>query len=265
MVQYKKCYELKNKAKDALEGKYGGAMLIIFLCNAITWMVRMSISIVGDNTAAGIYGKTQSQAAAIAVIVLFKVVLLLATVIAHVMNAGITLYFLKLACGQPLTLGDLFCGYRSESKKALLLAGAMVLCHTVCLGPSEYFAQQLLLGMGSAAWYAFIALAIGLCAYLPLSLGIALSFYLMLDFPQKSGKETLLLCWRLMKGKRLRLLYLKLSFFPLMLLCLLTFGIGLLWLYPYRQMTYTLFFLDLMNPCETSSQAGATPCGPQNS
>ncbi len=253
MIQYKKSYELKNKAKDALEGKYGGAMLIIFLCDAISWMVRMSVSIVGSSTAASVYMKTQSQSAAVAVTVFFKALLLLSGVILYVMNAGIALYFLKLACGQPLTLRDLFCGYRSESKKTLVLAGAMVLCRAVCMGPFEHFAQEFLSGIRGSAGYALIALAIGLCVYLPLSLGIALSFYLMFDFPQKSGKEILLLCWRLMKGKKLRLLYLEFSFLPLLLLSILSFGIGLLWLQPYMQMTYTFFFLDLMNPRRASS------------
>ena len=79
-------------------------------------------------------------------------------------------------------------------------------------------------------------------------MGIGLSFYLMLDFPQNSGKETLSLCWRLMKGHRSRLFLLELGFLPLMLLCILSFGIGFLWLQPYMQMTYACFFLDLMNP-----------------
>ena len=56
-----------------------------------------------------------------------------------------------------------------------------------------------------------------------------------------------------MKGKKLRLLYLEFSFLPLLLLSILSFGIGLLWLQPYMQMTYTFFFLDLMNPRRASS------------
>ena len=70
----------------------------------------------------------------------------------------------------------------------------------------------------------------------------------MLDFPQNSGKETLKLCWRLMRGNRKRLFLLELGFLPLLLLCLLSFGIGFLWLEPYMHMTYTCFFLDMMNP-----------------
>ena len=56
-----------------------------------------------------------------------------------------------------------------------------------------------------------------------------------------------------MKGQRMRLFLLELGFLPLMLLCILSFGIGFLWLQPYMQMTHTCFFLDLMNPRKVSS------------
>ena len=39
---------------------------------------------------------------------------------------------------------------------------------------------------------------------------------------------------------------LQMSFLPLGFLCLLSFGIGTLWLVPYMNMTQTLYFLDLM-------------------
>ncbi len=57
----------------------------------------------------------------------------------------------------------------------------------------------------------------------------------------------------MMKGHKRRLFRLELSFLPLMLLCVLSFGIGFLWLNPYMQMTYTCFFLDLMNPRDTET------------
>lgn len=249
MIQYKKGYELKNKAKDTLEGKYRGAISVILLSSVISWMVRFSISTVESNTLNSIYVMTGSEAALWTTTFMFDIILLLAAVILGVMNAGITFYFLKLACGQPFSVRDLFYGYKTDSKKILSIAAAMVSCEAICLWPCQHLAKNYF-SSREFSWliYALIALVIGLCIYIPVSLGIAMSFYLMFDFPQKSGKETLVLCWRLMKGKRLRLLWLDLSFLPLMLLCVLSFGIGFLWLQPYMQMTYTFFFLDMMNP-----------------
>lgn len=251
MKQYKKNYELKNTAKDRLEGKYRGAMLILLLSFIISWFARLIIHSVASSTMNSVYVMSNSAETARAVGILFDVVLLAANILLGVMNAGIALYFLNIACGQQPFTRDLFYGFKNDSKKALVVSAAVTLCNTVCLGPGEYLAQNFL-NTRDGKWVlpALAATAVGLCIYIPVSLGIAMSFFLMLDFPGKSGKETLQLCWRVMKGNRGRLFLLELSFLPLMLLCILSFGIGFLWLEPYMQMTYAHFFLDLMNPRE---------------
>ena len=45
-----------------------------------------------------------------------------------------------------------------------------------------------------------------------------------------------------MKGHRLALFWLSLTFFGVLVLCILSFGIGLLFAMPYMQMTTTLFY-----------------------
>lgn len=247
MKQYKKNYELKNAARDRLEGKYKGAISIMFLSFVISWFARLVVNSVANSTMRSVYAMSGSVSAARAVTIVFDVVLLAANILLGVMNAGIALYFLNIACGQQPFTRDLFYGFKNDSKKALVVSAAVTLCNTVCLGPGQYLSQNLL-NTRDAKWMlpALLATAVGLCVYVPISLGLAMSFFLMLDFPEKSGKETLKLCWRLMKGNRKRLFLLELSFLPLMLLCLLSFGIGFLWLEPFMQMTYTYFFLDFL-------------------
>lgn len=251
MKQYKKNYEIKNAAKDRLEGKYGGAILILLLNVIISWITRLLINNVATTTMNSVYAMSGSMNAALTVSFLFDGLLLVANIILGVMQAGITLYFLSIACNQQPFTKNLFYGFRNDSKKALVISAAMTVCQAVCLWPGQYMSQNFL-STRDGKWVlpALAATVIGLCIYIPVSLGIAMSFYLMLDFPQNSGKESLQLCWRLMKGNRKRLFLLELSFLPLMLLCVLSFGIGFLWLEPYMQMTYTYFFLDLMNPKE---------------
>lgn len=251
MKQYKKSFELKNAAKDKMEGKYGGGILIILLSTLISGMVRLSINSVCSTTMNTVYAMTGSTGAATAISFLFDALLLGAGIILGVMNAGITLYFLNLACGQPAAIRDLFYGFKTDSRQFLVISAAMMLCQAICLQPAQYLSQNFL-ATREVRWllYALAAMAVGICFYVPVSLGIAMSFYLMLDFPQNSGRETLALCWRIMKGQRKRLFALELGFLPLMLLCIFSFGIGFLWLEPYMQMTYTCFFLDLMNPKE---------------
>ena len=60
--------------------------------------------------------------------------------------------------------------------------------------------------------------------------------------PRKSAKELFRDCIHLMKGHRLALFWLSLTFFGVLVLCILSFGIGLLFAMPYMQMTTTLFY-----------------------
>ena len=48
-----------------------------------------------------------------------------------------------------------------------------------------------------------------------------------------------------MKGHKGRLFYIELSFLPLLLLGAVSL-IGLLWVIPYMQMTYAVFYFDIM-------------------
>ena len=132
MKQYKKNFEIKNMAKDKMESKYGGAILITFLSTLISGMVRLSINSVCGSTMNTVYAMTGSDGAAAAVSFVFDALLLGAGILLGVMNAGIALYFLNLACGQPASLRDLFYGFRTDSKKFLVISAAMVLCQTVC-------------------------------------------------------------------------------------------------------------------------------------
>ena len=251
MKQYKKSYELKNAAKDKLDGKYSGAVLITFLSALITWTVQLFIDMVAVSTMNSVYITTSSATAAYAISFVFDALMLIANIILKVMDVGITLYFLNIACGGPFSTKDLFYGFKMDSRKTLVITAAMVVCQAVTLQPSQYLFQYFQATRENRwLFYSLAAFVVGLCIYIPIFLNIAMSFYLILDFPQKSGKEILALCWRIMKGQKRRLFYLELSFLPLMMLCILSFGIGFLWLMPYMQMTYTYFFLDMMKPRE---------------
>lgn len=252
MKQYKQIYQLKNAAKDKLDGKYGSAILILFISALISGATTLFINMIANATANTVYYTSGNETTVDMIYFVFDLILLAANILLGVMNAGITLSFLNMACGQPYQLKDLFYGFTTDSKKILLIAAAHALCQAVCLWPYQYLLQQYM-RTDDNTWllYTAVALIIGLCIYVPVSLGINLAYYFMFDFPQYEGRETLALCWRMMKGQRVRLFLLDLSFVPLTLLCILSFGVGFLWLNPYMQMTYTRFYLDMMNPAES--------------
>ena len=85
-----------------------------------------------------------------------------------------------------------------------------------------------------------------LIIYIPISLALSQSYYIMLDYPDLELTDILRQSAKLMQGRKLQLFYIQASFLPLFLLTIPTFGLGALWLAPYKNMTYTLFYLDSM-------------------
>lgn len=68
----------------------------------------------------------------------------------------------------------------------------------------------------------------------------------MLDFEEYTGGEVMKAAVQLIRGSMGRLFYIVLSFFPLYLLGILSMGIGLLWIYPYKEAVFANFYLDLI-------------------
>lgn len=237
MNQYKKRYELKNWAKDLLDGKYGSAVLICFLSSLISF----ALTILANSFI------SFSSPTALNYIGLGIASLILSTLLG-ILDLGIALFFLKIACGKSYSVNDLLYGYQHDFYKALYISGVRSLVTAVCLLPSRYLVHAFLYLQNTALLTAAgIAFAIGLVIFLYAGLAVELSFFLMLDFPDKSAAEILRLCFRLIQGNRKKLFFLQLSFYPLELLSMFSI-LGSLWLTPYKNMTYACFYLDLMNP-----------------
>jgi len=236
MNKYKSGSGLKNLAKNKLAGHYGQAIGIMMLKEVIQFFIYMIIrSIIPTTTIAGF--------------ILYMIIYLAVSVVIGVFSLGYSRFFLNLACGMEHSYKDLFYGFKNQSEKALFLSMIFCLLQFICMLPYEILLSGYLYQY-EIRWlvYTGIALLIGLVIYIPIFIMISQSFYLLLDFPDRSAKEALKLSIRIMKGRMGRYFYITVSFIPLMLLCFLSYGIGFLWLMPYMEMTYACFFLDLMNP-----------------
>lgn len=174
----------------------------------------------------------------------------LLSIFTGVFQTGITLFYLNTACGRPAVTANLFYGFKYLFKKSLGISAVLILLNTACTLPFDICYFLLRSGKGfdaiTMAILCIVLMVIGMCIYIPLSLGLSQAYYLLLDFPQYSAMELMKLSFRIMKGHKWELFCLQMSFLPLGFLCLLSFGIGTLWLVPYMNMTQTLYFLDLM-------------------
>ena len=240
MKKYQKYYELKNAAKDKLDGKYGSAVLICFLASLLSGCISMLV-----------YLYIPATKSLVLYYIIQGVSSLVLSWVLGTLDLGITYFFLNAACGGPYSTRDLFYCFRSDTSKTLAISGARALVSTLCLLPVEYMldicwydpSAERILTMAAVCVVCF-------CLYVYAGLGLTLAFFLLLDFPDRSARDILRQSFQLIQGNRKKLLGLQLSFIPMELLCVCSLFVGYLWLTPYRNMTYTCFFLDLMNPKE---------------
>lgn len=94
------------------------------------------------------------------------------------------------------------------------------------------------------------SIALGIIVSIPvviLELALAMSPYIFVDKENLGFIESMGLSIKMMKGNKWKLFVIELSFIGWALLCILTLGIGYLWLGPYMQLTITNFYIDLDN------------------
>lgn len=240
MKKYQKYYELKNAAKDKLDGKYGSAVLICFLASLLSGCISLLVYLYIPTTKSLVlYYAIQGVSS------------LVLSWILGTLDLGITYFFLNAACGGPYSASDLFYCFRSDTAKTLVISGARALVSTLCLLPVEYMLDICWYDPSAGRILTMAAVCVAcFCLYVYAGLGLTLAFFLLLDFPDRSSRDILRQSFQLIQGNRKKLLGLQLSFIPMELLCVCSLFVGYLWLTPYRNMTYTCFFLDLMNPKE---------------
>lgn len=261
MTQYSRCYQLKDKAKDMLRGKYRPAMYLCVLSTLISMSARLFVDDCMQPLLSAVSGLSDELTpwSLLPSFFLSSAASFLLTTLLGIFRLGTALFFLNMACGQPCSLGDLFYGFRQvNAAKAATISAAQALVELAGLIAFRFF-LNCYSRTHSPDWLlaAVAALAVGSCIMIPMTLSLALSFYLMLDFPDKSAKELMHSSVRIMKGHKKRLFLMELSFMPLMALGLCSFYIGFLWIMPYVQMTYAYFFLDTMKPQEPATPPGA--------
>ncbi|MFD2615456.1 DUF975 family protein [Paenibacillus gansuensis] len=132
---------------------------------------------------------------------------------------GIAYFFLKLIRGEETAIEDMFAGFRK-------FVPAFVL--------------YLLTAIFTLLWLLLLIVP-GIIA----GLRYSQAFYIMVDCPELKASEALNRSKEMMAGNKWKLFCFYWGFFGWLLLCILTLGIGLLWLYPYYETSRANFYQNL--------------------
>ena len=101
------------------------------------------------------------------------------------------------------------------------------------------------LGYGWMVWCALGVMLLGGLFNLILQYKLALCYHIVDDFPEMTPSNAIRNSIALMKGNTLRYFRLQISFVGWVLVAMLTFGVGMIWLTPYMVMTNTLFYAEV--------------------
>lgn len=135
-------------------------------------------------------------------------------------QVGMSRFTLKLVAKDPTTqFNDLFSGF-DVFIKALIMNAIMGIC--VFIGTFLFIIPGIIVGIMFSQ-----------------------ANYILAENPKKSSIECIKQSVEMMKGYKMNFFILQLSFIGWLILCMLTFGIGLLWYVPYYQMTMTNFYLEV--------------------
>ncbi|MGN1314837.1 MAG: DUF975 family protein [Lachnospiraceae bacterium] len=255
------CSELKQTARGIMLGKYRAAISVLLATELIITVITLLASI---NGVAYTLTDWLIQFLITFIISLFSAIL----------YVGINAFYLNIACQKPYQLSDIFTGFRTSPDKAIgiqffvqllsLLPLLIILTFifyliSPLLGGGHYSLSNDTAAVLSFIFLLTILLIIGISISLWISYGYSQCFYLLLDFPQKNIFQLMKMSRKLMKGQKLRFLYLQLSFLPLLFASLLSLGIGFLFVTPYQNMSYTLFYLDLLGYKAAMEQTDDSP------
>jgi uncharacterized membrane protein len=237
--------ELRAKAREALQGKWGKAALLALCYGLITFVINFVIGLIP------IIGS------------------LITFVISLPISFGILVSFMKLKRDEDITYTDfLNIGFSNFGKIwgvfgnmvlkmiiPIVLVVIFLIIFTVGIGGSaashmvttysSHSYAGMTAGFGGVAIVGLIGYFVSLIYAVIKGYLYSLSYYVLYDNPDKSGKEIVEISESLMRGNRWRFFWLGLTFIGWSILCTFTLGIGLLWLMPYIMVSFVCFYEDL--------------------
>ena len=218
--------ELKDMAKERLTGHYGlliGALCLISGTSLIVSLL-LEVAFAGNS-------------------ICTVIVSLLLTIF----TTGYIKMLLNISRGQNALLGDLAYGFSHQPDRVILLVILTELIAAACVLPGI-----LLLIFGVLANFlpvtviGILVLLGGCILAFCLLLSYSQVYCLYLDAPEKGVIQLMRESRHLMKGHKIRLFYLDISFLGLILLSALTCFLGMFWLMPYMGMTSIQFYRNLL-------------------
>lgn len=212
--------ELRAQARERLDGKWGTFVLMTFLMCVIQVLLQIPSYI-------GSLLEVLSPENAMASLSFSNISNIL-SLLALPLGWGLTVSLLRNHREESVDIENLFDGFRR---------GRYV----------RVFCALFLVNLFTFLWTLLLIIPGIMKAF-----SYALTPYILLDEPELTAKQAISRSCEIMQGRRWKLFCLYFSFIGWGILCLLTFGIGFLWLVPYMNASVAAFYEDARAEYEAS-------------
>lgn len=238
-----KITEIKKEARDVLEGKWNKGALSVLAYAIIMLIITIIGNLFKDET------------------VMSSIVSIAKTILTVPLSFGITFSFIRLKRGEDVKPFDFlnsgFSNFERAWKISLRVALKMILpIMLICIiaivmivliiqDSIQLLDTNAIYKLNYMILIEFVACIVLYIYVVTRVLLYSLTTYIAFDNPDMTALEVVNESERLMKGNRLKLCLLLLSFIGWAILCAFTLGIGYLWLIPYVQVAGICFYETL--------------------
>ncbi len=237
--------EIKANAREKLLSSMWTAVFFTFNYILITNLCSMCLMIVPGG-------------GSIVELLIYELSVLIINLFTGLFQMGVAAFYLNVISEDKTAfLGNLFYAFTHGPDRALKVSLMLSLLHSVCTLPYVIYSlfimpsytMEDLMTMDTSVigcmGIAYLILGAGELLYFLITLHFAPVYFMLVDMPNLSATKAMKMSIWLMKGSKIRLLGLELSFLPLQFISLLTFGIGNLWVTPYMHTASAVFYTDL--------------------
>lgn len=212
---------IKYEARQSLKGEWGKVVGLTFLYFILSTILSFSIEVYASGGIMNWFNQDSTPPLASALSTIISVILI-------PLSVSIGWFYLEIVREKSPEIPQIFTIYK-DAKLALKVIGT-----TIMVGIFTFLWSLLLLIPGIIK-----------------ALAYSQTFMILKDHPEYSVFEAITESRRRMKGYKWKFFLLNLSFIGWGILCLLTLGIGFLWLTPYVYTSNATFYQKLIAEKET--------------
>lgn len=230
--------ELKRYAKQALEGRYGIAIMGV--------LAAFGINLLGNLLAGSLF-----TGELLPTMIMSQIFLFILSLVTGILSAGLYYMFLNMARDREFGLGDLRYFFRNHPDRVIVAGFVLALIDVVVSIPYYWYSYTVTPGNTLEAQVEWMSrsmelMLLSIVLNVIVTLPFVMTYFLMADDLDMGGIQALKASAAMMKGHKWRYLRMQISFIPLLFLSVFTLYIALLWIVPYLQMTVTMFYRDLL-------------------